>query len=481
VRPAPRRWLTIALSVLLALGGLGLLVAAQLSNHLDELEHPVATAVRVFERDQALDDALNLAPPWERFWLLVDLGSSNEGTSSQAIRAYRELRGRLELNEYTPGTREQADQLLTRLAILEAEAGNHAEAAKHASQLPQISGRLATLPPAIRYAYNLALSPSSPPPLDLEALRSADEPLLAPGRTGDLLARRSNERSGDQAQAAAASARLAAEQREVEQAALLLGLGNLPIVAGLVLGLWLLVRRRNLPQLADGLRVPPWSFGLGYAIFARAAFACAVVAIVYYVLWRGVGPGNPLMVTLVAAQPLLWLLRRDLLAPAGLRLASAFGLLVPARRWLPLLLATLVLIGIEQTLGTLSGLLASALGYEAPWTESVTEEVIWSAWPRAAALFVDGVVWAPLFEELAFRGLLYTTLRSRLAPLAAAAITAALFAGLHLYSAIGFATLFLGAVASALVYERTRSLLPSILAHSFNNVLAIGASLALYR
>ena len=48
---------------------------------------------------------------------------------------------------------------------------------------------------------------------------------------------------------------------------------------------------------------------------------------------------------------------------------------------------------------------------------------------RGAAGTIDGVVWAPIFEELAFRGLLYPTLRLRLPPWLAALLSAALFGG----------------------------------------------------
>jgi membrane protease YdiL (CAAX protease family) len=59
--------------------------------------------------------------------------------------------------------------------------------------------------------------------------------------------------------------------------------------------------------------------------------------------------------------------------------------------------------------------------------------------------------------------------------------SAALFTLPHMYSPGGALALFTGAIASALIYERTRSLLPCIVAHAVNNALAMGVSVLLYR
>jgi uncharacterized protein len=94
--------------------------------------------------------------------------------------------------------------------------------------------------------------------------------------------------------------------------------------------------------------------------------------------------------------------------------------------------------------------------------------------------FIDAVILAPVFEEIACRGLIYTSLRTRLDPWNSALVSAVLFTLPHMYSPIVAMGLFLGAVASAVVYERTRSLLPCIVAHAVNNALVFGA-LLIYR
>jgi len=96
-------------------------------------------------------------------------------------------------------------------------------------------------------------------------------------------------------------------------------------------------------------------------------------------------------------------------------------------------------------------------------------------------LFLMAVLGAPLFEELAFRGIIYTSLRTRFGPWLSAVVSAAIFTLLHVYSPIGMLMLFTSAVASALFYERTRSLLPCIIAHAVNNLLVVSTSLLVYR
>jgi hypothetical protein len=98
-----------------------------------------------------------------------------------------------------------------------------------------------------------------------------------------------------------------------------------------------------------------------------------------------------------------------------------------------------------------------------------------------AAGTVDGVVWAPTFEELAFRGLLYPTLRLRLPPWPAALLSSALFGVAHGYGLQGFVAVTWSGMIWALGYERTRSLVPGILAHAASNLLATTSFLLLLR
>lgn len=79
---------------------------------------------------------------------------------------------------------------------------------------------------------------------------------------------------------------------------------------------------------------------------------------------------------------------------------------------------------------------------------------------------------APLGEETFFRGMIYTGLRARWPAPAAVAASAVLFAFVHLQWVTFLPILLLG-VALAVVYDRTRSLVPVMAIHGLNNLLAL--------
>jgi membrane protease YdiL (CAAX protease family) len=79
-------------------------------------------------------------------------------------------------------------------------------------------------------------------------------------------------------------------------------------------------------------------------------------------------------------------------------------------------------------------------------------------------------VFAPIVEELVFRGLLYPYLRGRMSVPLAVVLSAALFAVAHVYPII-MPPLFLAGVVLALLAQRYRSIIPTILLHAlFNGV-----------
>ena len=87
---------------------------------------------------------------------------------------------------------------------------------------------------------------------------------------------------------------------------------------------------------------------------------------------------------------------------------------------------------------------------------------------------------APAAEEFFFRGFFYRALRSRWAPLSAAAIDGALFGLIHFDFSGSDALLILPPLAVlgfifCVVYEKTGSIYPVIAMHSINNSIAYGA------
>ena len=91
------------------------------------------------------------------------------------------------------------------------------------------------------------------------------------------------------------------------------------------------------------------------------------------------------------------------------------------------------------------------------------------------ALLVSAVVVAPILEEMIFRGLVQSALRSLLGPWATVIVASTLFAALH-YGAADWVTLP-GLLVLALIlgwlYERTGSLWPGIIAHAGFNLFNV--------
>jgi membrane protease YdiL (CAAX protease family) len=84
------------------------------------------------------------------------------------------------------------------------------------------------------------------------------------------------------------------------------------------------------------------------------------------------------------------------------------------------------------------------------------------------------VVMAPICEEVCFRGMLFSGLRERLPLIAAAAISGAIFGGLHALTGISAVPpLIVFGFLLALLYEKTGSIIPGILLHALNNSVAL--------
>lgn len=87
-------------------------------------------------------------------------------------------------------------------------------------------------------------------------------------------------------------------------------------------------------------------------------------------------------------------------------------------------------------------------------------------------ILVRACLLAPLAEELLFRGALFGWLRRRFPAAPTIALTAALFAGIHMMPLLLPVT-FLFGVAAGWVRERTGSTLPFFAMHVLNNVLML--------
>lgn len=124
-----------------------------------------------------------------------------------------------------------------------------------------------------------------------------------------------------------------------------------------------------------------------------------------------------------------------------------------------------------------AALLGTLLGDAMPLAQAI-EEVIGAAQTpgEIAIYFVLVCILAPIVEELVFRGYVYGGLRRLMTVRQAIVVGAALFAAVHL-SAEAF--LMIGLIGALLcyLYERTRSLLPGMIAHGVHNGLVLAVML----
>ena len=96
------------------------------------------------------------------------------------------------------------------------------------------------------------------------------------------------------------------------------------------------------------------------------------------------------------------------------------------------------------------------------------------SWRALAGMLVAAAIVAPVAEEVVFRGLLYSWLRRYLGAAASIALNAIIFAFAHGIVVLVPALLVNGAIL-AFMYERSRSLWPSIIAHGMFNAMMVAA------
>ena len=90
------------------------------------------------------------------------------------------------------------------------------------------------------------------------------------------------------------------------------------------------------------------------------------------------------------------------------------------------------------------------------------------SWIAAATIVLYGGLLVPLFEEVFFRGMVYSWLRNRLTATGAIPLSALAFAVVHLRIEVMIVAFAMGCLL-AWLYEKSRSILPCILLHQVFN------------
>jgi membrane protease YdiL (CAAX protease family) len=460
--PYLNRWVTGA--ALAALAGLAVFLFWP-TRSLDTLERPEESLERVVARDMDFRAAARAAPQWERR-LHVLAFSSDTSARADAIAWYEELAE----DESSPLAE------LYRIILLAEDGQTNRVQAALAALAPGDDEWANHLAAWARAAY--ATEPPSP-----EALRDALDTArreLSPGWFADRLVARLAARLGDTA--VETESEQAIDKRGTRMLWRLRGIlvgETLLVVVGLAaLAVWLWGGHPRAAPVGNASIPPAWTGWDGTGLFARGALGLVGVALLWQVLPdRG---SSILLVSVLQTVPLgyylFWYCRRS-----GTSLAETFGLRVPSPARPTLAWAAAGLVGVSTLADVLTDTGGTWLGVETHWTDGFQERLVWGGAGEVVADIADSCVFAPVLEELLFRGVLYATLRLRLGPWPAALASAALFALAHGYGVVGFASVFASGVLWAIAYERTRSLLPGMLAHAASNVQATAIVLATLR
>jgi len=144
-------------------------------------------------------------------------------------------------------------------------------------------------------------------------------------------------------------------------------------------------------------------------------------------------------------------------------------------------LFTIALAAIDQIGSIAISTTLEHFGIRSHWAENPQEDYLWMPWWQVSLDFWDGVVWAPIFEEIGCRGFLFITIRRHFSVFPAALLTGLIFGAAHFYSLSGFLSVAWSGFIWSLAYDRSRSLIPGMISHSIGNMLAFGSMLLLYR
>jgi membrane protease YdiL (CAAX protease family) len=443
------------------------------------LQYPAWSAARMANRDLELAQAVEALPPGQRrFWTWIH-GSRDE-VLTNAIAIHQDVVRHLEvLPPGDIGSMESLELARAQLAVLLAESGQSDEALAVAGAVAWPSDFAGGL----RHAYGDA-PPLRDDPLEIFALAGLSE--WSYERVAGKLAAKAGELEDAQA----------IETGLVETGRRWLRRSNRVLEMNLVLAflgvaalaVWVL--RAGRAQSASGpAGSPPWSLADGLGVLIRGDFWNRL----YYLLVSQLEEVAPRFAaslagellatwgTLFASLPLVWLAYRYLFLPHRRVESDPFGLCPRPSVFGRLAVVAFVALGVDLIGSYALGWASWGLGIHGHWAEGFDENLVWGL-PGAALLTgIDYAVWAPVMEELAFRGVLFYSLRRRFGPKSAALLSATIFGLMHFYGLPGFLMTFWSGLVWALAFERARSLWPGIAAHSVYNLLYVLGLVLVYR
>jgi membrane protease YdiL (CAAX protease family) len=227
-------------------------------------------------------------------------------------------------------------------------------------------------------------------------------------------------------------------------------------------------------------RKSPWAFREGVALLVRGGALSIILIGLLAILPYGVNLledyGSLLLYlpTVVLAMLLLCRPKNQSL----LELLGCHNVLPRLRSSLPLLLSVIALGLLGEWLIMLG---SDLLDMSVHWTEWFLPQLVWGSQADLLKTTMEVIVLAPIFEEIIFRGIVFSTLRAKFGFPVSMIGSAMIFAVAHGYGPIAFLTVFWSGLLWAWLYERTGSVIPGICAHAINNGLVISFLVAFFR
>ncbi|MFZ3012361.1 MAG: type II CAAX endopeptidase family protein [Nitrospira sp.] len=436
---------------------------------LQRFEDPDRALDLMVSRTLDTQDSLRRAPTWQQ-WMADWTMGSDEEAREQAIQWYREL---------VETTDDPLSKL--RLAILLGESGQETAALTETKGWQDRGTSALLFGQLIDAAYGTQ-------PLDRTQeieLQAVLAETLPSGWFYDHLAARLARRAGNQDLLVTVEEQSTLREDRVQQwIRPLISFESICLVMGslMLLGIARLRgQRKGILRLHGPGVPPPWSGETAAAVILRGGALGVVTTALILSTPSFQHVSLRALAIPLANLPLLVLAYIQLLKPAGLTFTNGFGLGIKREDLGRLACTVLAVIAAGLWGEWVIGRAAEFLHLNNHWTEWFDQDLVWGTPPVIAVSILEYVVFAPIFEELAFRGLLFAMLRRRLEFLPAALISTSLFALAHGYSLIGFISVFWSGFLWAWIYERTGSLIPGMVAHAMNNLLVCLTVMALLR
>jgi uncharacterized protein len=436
---------------------------------LDRIVEPDRALELMVSRMMEAQDGLHRAPVWQQRLAEWTLGSS-EKERRQAIQWYQ---------EHAQVTGDPFSKL--RLAILQGEFGQKQDALDDAKTWQNLAAPMPLFGQWIEAAYG-------EPTVGVERageLQAALAETLPAGWFYNRLAARLAQQTGDQVLLASVI-----QQQETRGKWLQNRSDQLMIFefTFLLIGSAVLLSLMGLrSQQTEALRAhmpgvpPPWSGGIGTAVLLRGGALGALITMVFLSFPPIEHASLRALAIPLANLPLLALAYVHLLKPTELDFRSGFGLQIDRATLSQLIGAALAVIAAGLWGEWVMGRASEWLDLANHWTEWFDPNLVWASGSVLTVSLLEYVVFAPIFEELAFRGLLFAVLRRRFSFVPAALLSASIFALAHGYGLIGFVSVLWSGFLWAWIYEKTGSLIPGMIAHAVNNLLVSLTVMALLR